>query len=76
MDIKEFAIVDKWYLLDTNAVPPVYQIQAITSLLPYYSDKNPSNKHLCDQVIRSNHFLLFVMLLNTLKYLSISVFFE
>ncbi|PVD30066.1 hypothetical protein C0Q70_09327 [Pomacea canaliculata] len=72
MDIKEFAIVDKWYLLDTNAVPPVYQIQAITSLLPYYSDKNPSNKHLCDQVIRSNHFLLFVMLLNTLKYLSIS----
>ncbi|XP_005101748.1 uncharacterized protein LOC101864694 [Aplysia californica] len=43
MDIK-FETVEKWYLLDTNSVPPVYQIQPITTLLPYFNNMNPVNK--------------------------------
>lgn len=43
MNLK-FDVVEKWYLLDTNSVPPVYHIQPITTLLPFFTDMEPLNE--------------------------------
>ncbi|XP_067656688.1 NACHT domain- and WD repeat-containing protein 1-like [Haliotis asinina] len=43
---KDIYLLDKWYLLDNNAEPPVYQLQPITNLLPHYNDQDPAKQHL------------------------------
>ena len=50
MDKDEWEAVDKWYIVDTNAVPAVYRIQPITSLLPHYNDPEPKNRIIKQQV--------------------------
>ena len=50
MDQSDFATVDKWYLVDTNAVPAVYRIQPITALCPHFSDPDPKNRIIKQQV--------------------------
>ncbi|XP_076461539.1 uncharacterized protein LOC143294026 [Babylonia areolata] len=50
MDQSDFGVVDKWYLVDTNAVPAVYRIQPITALCPHYNDPDPKNR-----IIKQQH---------------------
>ena len=50
MDLSDFAIVDKWYVVDTNSVPAVYRLQPITDLLPFYHDTDPKNRIIRKQV--------------------------
>lgn len=40
----DISLLKKWYRLDTNSVPSVYQLQAITNYYPHYNDN--SNKAL------------------------------
>ena len=40
----DISLLKKWYRLDTNSVPSVYQLQAITDYYPHYNDN--SNKAL------------------------------
>ncbi|KAK7109838.1 hypothetical protein V1264_013816 [Littorina saxatilis] len=44
MDVDDFGAVDKWYIVDTNAVPALYRIQPITDLLPHYNDFDPKHR--------------------------------
>ncbi|KAK7466741.1 hypothetical protein BaRGS_00037150 [Batillaria attramentaria] len=46
---QDFKAVNKWYLVDTNSVPPVYKIQPITALLPNYNDPDPKKRLLREQ---------------------------
>ncbi|CAH1801106.1 unnamed protein product [Owenia fusiformis] len=44
-DIK-VSLIDEWYHLDSNAVPPEYILQPITDKFPYFIDDNPKNREL------------------------------
>uniref|UniRef100_A0A2C9JTF7 NACHT domain-containing protein n=1 Tax=Biomphalaria glabrata TaxID=6526 RepID=A0A2C9JTF7_BIOGL len=51
MDLK-FETIEKWYLLDTNSVPPSYRIQSITTYLPHFNDMDPAHEN--DRLIHQN----------------------
>lgn len=57
MDESDFAVVDKWYLVNTNAVPAVYQIQPITALCPHFNDPDLKNR-----IIKQQVWIWFVLL--------------
>ncbi|XP_034036660.1 NACHT domain- and WD repeat-containing protein 1-like [Thalassophryne amazonica] len=37
-------LLQRWYLLDNNAIPPTYVLQPVTTHFPHYSDLRPEKK--------------------------------
>ena len=46
---KPVDLLDEWFLLDENTLPPVYQLQPISSKLPYFSRQDEAEKMKADQ---------------------------
>jgi len=36
---KDVSLLDTWFKVDSNALPPVYILQPISSILKHYKDK-------------------------------------
>ena len=47
---KDASLMEKWYKLDENVVPPVYRLQPITTHFPYYNDEDPDHEEQRDAV--------------------------
>ncbi|XP_041369930.1 NACHT domain- and WD repeat-containing protein 1-like [Gigantopelta aegis] len=43
---RDTSLLDKWFTLDMNAEPSVYQLQPITKHYPYYTNMDPSKEKL------------------------------
>ena len=48
---RDAGLLDDWYTLDENAVPPRYVLAPITSKFPYYDDVSEENAEKREQVL-------------------------
>ncbi|XP_031642138.1 NACHT domain- and WD repeat-containing protein 1 [Oncorhynchus kisutch] len=49
----QVGLLHQWFRKDNNAVPPVYVLQPITTLLPHYNDLQPERRPLQDDSVIS-----------------------
>ncbi|KAM9479394.1 NACHT domain- and WD repeat-containing protein 1 [Salvelinus alpinus] len=49
----QVGLLHQWFRKDNNAVPPVYVLQPITTLLPHYNDLQPEKRPLQDDSVIS-----------------------
>ena len=57
---QDTSLLDKWFILDMNAEPAVYQLQPITKHFTYYNDMDPSKEKLHEKVLYC-HFIVVVV---------------